>query len=327
MTDVSIVKFNLASNLPSISYFNEGKLISLFQDGMSLHFWAYRGLVRFNTDATAKLFILTHRVGGLGLNLVGANGVIMIGSNYNPSLDTQSMYRVYRFGQTKKCYVYSLLFQATMEEKIYQRCVVKLHLSGTVVDKLHFVRRYTSSDLRELYKVDFSEYTVDRPIPIVPTDKLLAQLVQNTYDIYRYHLHNSLLENRPEEELTDEDKKMAWDEFNNMEEAAKPLPQFAPPVVVNPIFQLPIFPAHMSPAHRGLRVYLHPRTNGPTLVPNPMNNNARGFLPRVFLPNGRKRAPRNSYQLLKLLNEMADDVEVKREDGDDLVKMLEDKLG
>ena len=107
-----------------------------------------------------------------------------------------------------------------MEEKIYQRCVVKLHLSGTVVDKLHFVRRYTSSDLRELYKVDFSEYTVDRPIPIVPTDKLLAQLVQNTYDIYRYHLHNSLLENRPEEELTDEDKKMAWDEFNNMEEAA-----------------------------------------------------------------------------------------------------------
>ncbi|XP_063908124.1 transcriptional regulator ATRX homolog isoform X4 [Zophobas morio] len=241
---------------------------------------------RFNTDATAKLFILTHRVGGLGLNLVGANRVIMIGSNYNPSLDTQSMYRVYRFGQTKKCYVYRLLSMATMEEKIYQRCVVKLHLSGTVVDKLHFVRRYTSSDLRELYKVDFSEYTVDRPIPIVPTDKLLAQLVQNTYDIYRYHLHNSLLENRPEEELTDEDKKMAWDEFNNMEEAAKPLPQFAPPVVVNPIFQLPIFPAHMSPAHRGLRVYLHPRTNGPTLVPNPMNNNARGFLPRVFLPNG-----------------------------------------
>lgn len=174
---------------------------------------------KFNTDPEAKVFLLTHKVGGLGLNLTGANRVILIGSNHNPSHDNQSLYRVYRFGQKKNCYVYRLLSLGTMEEKIYHRCVMKLSLSGTVVDKLHFDRHYRATDLREMYKYDFTKYN-DRTIPALPSDKLMAKLLTVCPDIYSYHLHDALLENRPEEELTDEDKKLAWEEFSNLEEAA-----------------------------------------------------------------------------------------------------------
>ncbi|XP_044264411.1 transcriptional regulator ATRX homolog isoform X1 [Tribolium madens] len=189
---------------------------------------------KFNSDSSAKVFLLTHKVGGLGLNLTGANRVILIGSNHNPSHDSQSLYRVYRFGQEKKCYVYRLVSLGTMEEKIYHRCVLKLSLSGTVVDKLHFDRHYKANDLQEMYIHDFSKHC-DRPIPAVPTDMLMAMLLKNSSDIYSYHLHNALLENRPEEELTDEDKKLAWDEFNNLAEAARTNAPNMPNLVLNPM--------------------------------------------------------------------------------------------
>jgi hypothetical protein len=76
-----------------------------------------------------------------------------------------------------------------------------------------------------MYKYNFDEFD-ERPIPVVPSDWLLVTLLRSSNDIYNYHLHNALLENRPEEELTDEDKKLAWEEFNNMEETASMTPFF-----------------------------------------------------------------------------------------------------
>ncbi|EFA07270.2 transcriptional regulator ATRX homolog isoform X2 [Tribolium castaneum] len=227
---------------------------------------------KFNSNPTSKVFLLTHKVGGLGLNLTGANRVILIGSNHNPSHDSQSLYRVYRFGQERKCYVYRLVSLGTMEEKIYHRCVLKLSISGTVVDKLHFDRRYKTTDLKEMYKYDFDKYNSERPIPAVPSDMLMALLLKNCPDIFGYHLHNALLENRPEEELTDEDKKLAWDEFNNLAEAARtnaPNPPNIPNLVLNP----------MSTNTRGFV----PKTQGPSTPNNPFVNLLLG---RIGLENG-----------------------------------------
>ncbi|CEF66160.1 DNA repair and recombination protein RAD54-like [Strongyloides ratti] len=122
----------------SMSIKKRGKIVSEFNDPTSDIF----------------IFLLSSKAGGCGLNLIGANRLVMFDPDWNPANDDQAMARVWRDGQKKTCYVYRFLATGTIEEKMFQRQTHKKALSSCVVDEQTEVERHFSSDeLRSLFEL------------------------------------------------------------------------------------------------------------------------------------------------------------------------------
>ena len=66
--------------------------------------------LQFNDPASPEfIFMLSSKAGGCGLNLIGANRLVMFDPDWNPANDEQAMARVWRDGQRKECFIYRLL--------------------------------------------------------------------------------------------------------------------------------------------------------------------------------------------------------------------------
>uniref|UniRef100_H0WIW2 DNA excision repair protein ERCC-6 n=1 Tax=Otolemur garnettii TaxID=30611 RepID=H0WIW2_OTOGA len=110
-------------------------------------------ITRYNEDTSIFVFLLTTRVGGLGVNLTGANRVIIYDPDWNPSTDTQARERAWRIGQKKQVTVYRLLTAGTIEEKIYHRQIFKQFLTNRVLKDPKQRRFFKSNDLYELFSL------------------------------------------------------------------------------------------------------------------------------------------------------------------------------
>ncbi|KAF9582353.1 hypothetical protein BGW38_000312 [Lunasporangiospora selenospora] len=82
----------------------------------------------FNDDQSYKAFLLSTKAGGFGINLTGANTVIMYDLDFNPHNDKQAEDRVHRVGQTREVQVIKLVTKSTVEEQILELANMKLKL-------------------------------------------------------------------------------------------------------------------------------------------------------------------------------------------------------
>ncbi|XP_014026516.1 DNA excision repair protein ERCC-6-like 2 isoform X2 [Salmo salar] len=95
----------------------------------------------FNSCPDINLCLVSTMAGGLGLNFVGANIVVLFDPTWNPANDLQAIDRAYRIGQCRDVTVFRLISLGTVEEVIYLRQVYKQQLQSSVVGK-ESARRY-----------------------------------------------------------------------------------------------------------------------------------------------------------------------------------------
>lgn len=104
----------------------------------------------FQRDPSIPIFLLTSKVGGLGLTLTAADRVIIVDPAWNPSTDNQSVDRAYRIGQKLDVIVYRLMTSGTIEEKIYRKQVFKGGLFKVATEHKEQFRYFSHQELREL---------------------------------------------------------------------------------------------------------------------------------------------------------------------------------
>lgn len=106
---------------------------------------------RFNHSTDIDVFLLTPQTGGVGLNLTGADRVILFDPSWNPATDRQAIERAWRLGQTKPVKIYRLLTPGTIEEKIYRKQLYKQFVSDRVMSDTEFNRYVDTSNLFDLF--------------------------------------------------------------------------------------------------------------------------------------------------------------------------------
>ncbi|KAF8985532.1 hypothetical protein BGZ46_003821 [Entomortierella lignicola] len=151
----------------------------------------------FNRDKNLKLFLLSTRAGGLGINLTSADTVIIFDSDWNPQMDLQAQDRVHRIGQTKPVIIYRLVTANTIEGKIIERAGSKRKLEKLVIHKGKFKqppssgtsavndRAATLADLAEMLAQDDGEkIQLATKDDVVISDKHLEMLLDRSDAAY-----------------------------------------------------------------------------------------------------------------------------------------------
>ncbi|MCS7079463.1 MAG: DEAD/DEAH box helicase [Chloracidobacterium sp.] len=88
---------------------------------------------RFQSDPDCKLFLISLRAGGQGLNLTAAEYVFLLDPWWNPAVEAQAIDRAHRIGQTRPVFAYRLIVKDTVEEKVLELQATKRELADAII--------------------------------------------------------------------------------------------------------------------------------------------------------------------------------------------------
>lgn len=169
--DKLVIVSNFTSTLDIIATLLEGMGLPFLRLDGSTPASERQPLVnRFNKSSAKShfAFLLSSKAGGVGLNLTGANRLVMFDNDWNPAVDSQSLARIHRDGQTKPVFVYRLITKGCIDEKILQRQVIKQDLANTFVDGKGGQKEVFDRDtLLDVFKVEGIDGNTTRQTPDV----------------------------------------------------------------------------------------------------------------------------------------------------------------
>ena len=107
----------------------------------------------FNNNDEIKVFLISLKAGGTGLNLIGADMVIHYDPWWNLSAENQATDRTYRIGQKKNVQVYKLITKDSIEERIYELQERKANLAKTMLStETTFINKLSKEDIMSLFE-------------------------------------------------------------------------------------------------------------------------------------------------------------------------------
>jgi len=111
---------------------------------------------QFNGEAYVPFMVLSLKAGGVGLNLTAANHVIHFDRWWNPAVENQATDRAFRIGQRKNVFVYKMIADGTIEEKIDQMIMDKEQLLEDVISsgKEAWITELSNQEIMNLFRMD-----------------------------------------------------------------------------------------------------------------------------------------------------------------------------
>jgi SNF2 family DNA or RNA helicase len=106
----------------------------------------------FQENADMKIFLLSLKAGGVGINLTAADYVIHFDPWWNPAVENQATDRAHRIGQENPVFVYRMITRDTIEEKIHNMQQKKKELADSLItDEASWLKRLSLSDIENLF--------------------------------------------------------------------------------------------------------------------------------------------------------------------------------
>lgn len=204
---------------------NWARNVSYFRlDGTTAALEREKLINEFNSNDKVKLFLVSTRAGSLGINLVGANRVIVFDASWNPCHDTQAVCRVYRYGQSKSCYVYRFVMDNCLEKKIYDRQINKQGMADRIVDECNPDAHLSMREVTSLCYDDGDDPELkDFSSEVEKYEDLVTKIILKTNSkalTKEPFQHESLLVDRKEKKLSQAEKRLAQRGYELEKQAA-----------------------------------------------------------------------------------------------------------